>query len=81
MELQGTIDLMKSSDFKDRFKAEYYQLKIRTEKLAVMLDKYEAGTLEFTPKCSIEILTAQHEFMKAYLHILKERADIEGIEL
>ena len=46
-----------------------------------MLDKYEAGTLEFTPKCSIEILTAQHEFMKAYLHILKERADIEGIEL
>lgn len=81
MELQDTIDLMKSSDFKDRFKAEYYQLKIRTEKLAAMLDKYEAGTLEFTPKCSIEILTAQHEFMKAYLHILKERADIEGIEL
>jgi hypothetical protein len=81
MELQDTIDLMKSNDFKDRFKAEYYQLKIRTEKLAVMLDKYEAGTLEFTPKCSIEILTAQHEFMKAYLHILKERAGIEGIEL
>ena len=81
MELQDTIDLMKSSDFKDRFKAEYYQLKIRTEKLAAMLDKYEARTLEFTPKCGIEILTAQHEFMKAYLHILKERADIEGIEL
>lgn len=81
MELNDTIELMKSSDFKDRFKAEYYQLKIRTEKLATMLSKYEAGTLEFTPKCNIEILNVQYEFMKAYLHTLKERADIEGIKL
>lgn len=81
MELQDTIDLMKSSDFKDRFKAEYYQLKIRTEKLANMLDKYKAGTLGFTPKCSFEILDAQCGLMKAYLRILKERAGIEDIEL
>ena len=81
MELQNTIALMESSDFKDRFKAEYYQLKIRTEKLAAMLDKYENRTLEFTPKCSIELLNTQYEFMKAYLHILQERATIEGIEL
>lgn len=72
---------MKSSDFKDRFKAEYYQLKIRTEKLANMLDKYEARTLEFIPKCSIEILNVQYEFMRAYLRTLKDRAVIEGIEL
>lgn len=81
MELQETIDLMKSSDFKDRFRAEYYQLKIRTEKLAAMLDKYKAGTLEFTPKCSIEILDKQCELMKAYLRILEERATIEDVEL
>ena len=81
MELQETIDLMKSSDFKDRFRAEYYQLKIRTEKLAAMLDKYKAGTLDFTPKCSIEILDKQCELMKAYLRILEERATIEDVEL
>lgn len=72
---------MKSSDFKDRFKAEYYQLDIRIKKLSDMLDKYNAGTLEFIPKCSIEILSVQYEFMRAYLHALKERAIIEGIEL
>lgn len=81
MELLDTIELMKSNDFKDRFKAEYYQLKIRAEKLADMLDKYKAGTLEFTPKCSIEKLDVQYVFMNAYLHTLEERAIIEGIEL
>lgn len=28
-ELKDTIELMNSSDYKDRFKAEYYQLEIR----------------------------------------------------
>lgn len=81
MELLDTIELMKSSDFKDRFKAEYHQLKYRVEKLATMLSKYEDGTLEFIPKCSIEILAAQRGYMEAYLHVLKKRAVIEGIEL
>ena len=29
MELEDTIELMKSSDYKERFKAEYLQTKIR----------------------------------------------------
>ena len=33
MELKDTIDLMTSEDYKDRFKAEYYQTKIRYDKL------------------------------------------------
>lgn len=33
MELNNTVELMNSSDYKDRFKAEYYQTKIRYEKL------------------------------------------------
>ena len=33
MELKDTIDLMTSDDYKDRFKAEYYQTKIRYNKL------------------------------------------------
>ena len=36
-ELKDTIELMNSSDYKDRFKAEYYQLKIRYTKLHAML--------------------------------------------
>ena len=31
MELKDTVDLMLSTDYKERFKAEYYQLKIRTK--------------------------------------------------
>ena len=44
MELKDTIKLMNSDDYKDRFKAEYYQTKIRYDKLHQMLIKNEAGT-------------------------------------
>ena len=40
MELKDTATLMVSSDYKERFKAEYYQLKIRLEKLKCMLQKW-----------------------------------------
>lgn len=42
MELKDTIDLMNSEDYKEYFIAEYYQTKIRYEKLHKMLIKYEA---------------------------------------
>lgn len=44
MELRDTIEMMNSSDYKERFKAEYYQTKIRYNKLHAMTIKYEAGT-------------------------------------
>lgn len=50
--MKDTIELMNSSDYKDRFKAEYYQLKIRYTKLHAMLVKLEAGKLDFTPSSS-----------------------------
>lgn len=80
-ELKDTIDLMNSDDFKDRFKAEYYQTKIRYDKLHTMIVKYEADTLNFTPKCSIELLKAQKSAMGQYLYFLEVRAEIEKIEL
>ena len=43
MELKDTATLMVSSDYKERFKAEYYQLKIRLEKLKYMLQKWGNG--------------------------------------
>lgn len=81
MELRDTIAMMNSEDYKERFKAEYYQTKIRYEKLHKMVVKYEAGTLNFTPKCSLELLKEQKSFMGQYLNRLEVRAEIEGIEL
>lgn len=81
MELKDTVDLMNSEDYKDRFKAEYLQTKIRYEKLSNMLIKYEAGTLSFTPSCSKEVLEDQLYYMNEYLRTLKIRAEIESIEL
>ena len=79
--LYDTALLMKSNDFKDRFRAEYYQLKIRYKKLDVMLYKMENGDLDFNPKCSYELLRTQYITMKAYLLLLQDRAKIEDIEL
>lgn len=81
MELKDTIELMNSDAYENRFKAEYYQTKIRYEKLHKMVIKYEAGTLDFTPNCSLELLKEQKSYMGNYLRTLEIRAEIEGIEL
>lgn len=81
MELKDTIEMMNSPDYKERFKAEYQQLKIRYDKLDAMTVKYEAGTLNFTPTCSLQLLKEQKLHMGCYLRCLKIRAEIEGIEL
>jgi hypothetical protein len=81
MKLQDTVDLMLGTDFKDRFKAEYYQLDNRIAGLQRMLKGYKEGTLNFTPNCSYEILYEQLVYMELYREILEERAKIENIEL
>lgn len=81
MELKDTIELMNSDDYKDRFKAEYLQTKIRYDKLHKMLIKREAGTLDFTPKCPVSTLMLQARHMGEYLKSLEVRAEIEGIVL
>ena len=81
MELKDTIEMMQSEDYKERFKAEYLQTKIRYNKLHTMTIKYEAKTLDFTPACSLELLNEQKKYMGLYLHALEVRAEIEGIDL
>ena len=81
MELNNTIEMMQSSDYKERFKAEYLQAKIRYDKLEAMTVKYEAGTLNFTPSCSLELLKEQKKHMGNYIRCLKIRAEIEKIDL
>ena len=41
--LNETVELMTSSDYKDRFKAEYYQLEYRYNKLKKMMDDWDSG--------------------------------------
>ena len=79
--MERLIELMKSEDYKDRSRAEYYKLEDRIEKLANMLEKYKAGTLNVTPSCSYEVLSYQLQTMNAYKRVLEERAEIEGIEI
>lgn len=81
MELSETIELMQSADFKERFKAEYYQTKIRYDKLHKTVVLYEAGKLSFKPNCSLELLKAQKSAMGQYLYTLEVRAVIEKIAL
>lgn len=81
MNFEETVDLMLSEDYKERFKAEYFQTKIRYEKLHKMIVKYEAKTLNFEPSCDIAILKNQASNMGQYLYCLEVRAEIEGIEL
>lgn len=81
MELKDTIKFMTSDGYKDRFIAEYLQTKIRYDKLDALTVKYEAGTLNFTPSCTLELLKQQKSFMGQYIRCLKIRAEIEGIEL
>lgn len=79
--LVNTCKLMVSHNYKERFVAEYYQTKIRYNKLHKMVIKYEAGTLDFEPKCSLELLTQQASYMGQYLKCLELRAEIEDINL
>lgn len=81
MELRDTAEMMQSEDYKERFKAEYLQLKIRYQKLDAMLVRYKSGLLDFQPTCSISILDEQRTVMAEYIAVLEVRASLEGIDL
>ena len=80
-ELKDTIFLMTSKDYKDRFKAEFYQTKIRYNKLKQSLDNIIKDNLSSETYRSILILELQAQCMKNYLDILVSRAINEGIEI
>jgi hypothetical protein len=66
-------------DWQQRFVIEYRELLSKTVKLGNMLENWD--NLNFTPKCSKSLLSAQYNTMRAYLSILEERAVIEGVNL
>ena len=92
MELKDTIEMMNSPDYKERFKAEYYQTKTRYAKLKAFNNKIEAAhRVQYAPGCAniaepkhdcpVDLLREQQGVMGEYLHILEVRAEIEGIVL
>lgn len=80
-ELVSTAELMVSSDYKERFKAEYIQLKNRYEGLKNMIRKWDNDELNFTPTCPREIYDVQLAAMQRYLGVLEERAEMENIDI
>lgn len=85
MELKETVELMNSVDYKDRFIAEYHQVKIRYEKLKNFCNKIEVETIlgkeETKHDCPLGLLREQQEYMRLYLSVLEKRALIENVEL
>jgi len=81
MELKDTIDLMTSSEWADRFKAEYLQTKIRYEKLHKMIVMREVGKQTFNTPIPLESWKEQAHHMGMYLYELEKQAAIHGIEL
>lgn len=92
MELRETVQKMTSSDYKERFIAEYQQTKIRYEKLKNFCNKIEAASITIhegkvepleMPKhdCPLSLLRAQQRAMGEYIHFLEIRAVIEGVDL
>ena len=91
-QLQETVELMLQGDYKDRFVAEYWQTKIRYERLKKFNTKIRAAQMQkgytgvypdWAPKhdCPEYLLEEQQRVMGEYLNILETRAEIEGIEL
>lgn len=81
MKLADTVQMMVSEDYKERFKAEYYQLVVRYKALWGMLRKWDEAELDFTPTCPTSTYNLQLRAMVDYLAILEARAVMEGIEL
>ena len=79
--LRDTIEMMNSEDYKERFKAEYYQVVIRYQKLKSMLDKWDNDQLEFTPTCPRSTYNMQIAAMTDYIAVLEARAVMESVEL
>ena len=81
LQLEETVEMMLSKDRKERFRAEYYQLVNRYERLKSMLEKWDAGTLDFKPASSRAIYSIQIDAMERYIVVLELRASTEKIDL
>ena len=79
-DLSSTNKLMSSSDYKERFLAEYIQLETRYEALMDLIWKYDHGEkLGFELDTPMHLLKKQAKAMYEYISALNERAHYEDI--
>lgn len=78
-ELKDTMSMMTSDNYKERFKAEYYQLETRYLKLHRMCENWD--NLDFKPTCPKAWYEKQLKAMFDYLNVLGARAVLEDVEL
>ena len=81
MKLIDTVPLMNSEDYRDRFKAEYYQVYIRFVKLKAMLEKWDKDELDFEPTCPYSTYEKQIKDIRDYISVIEARAVMENIDL
>ena len=81
MELKDTVEMIGSEDYKERFKAEYCQVKIRYRKLKYILERWDNELLDFVPTCPRSTYNMQIRAMSDYIAVLEARAIMEGITL
>ena len=86
MELKDTVTSMCSDDYKERFIAEYVQLKVRIKKLRKFIGKIMYAKYADMPEpkhdCPVDLLKSQVMAMEIYASILERRAEkYENIEL
>lgn len=79
-ELADTASMMTSDDYKERFKAEYYQLKIRMERLEATLKQLDDKKF-YESVCPRKVLEGQMKAMQWYMTVLETRASLEKINL
>lgn len=80
LEFERSASLMSSTDYKERFIAEYIQLRVRRDRLSRFLTNWDNGALTFEPTCPRSIYGIQLRSMDDYLAILEARMVIEGID-
>ena len=81
MELKDTVEMMNSEDYKERFKAEYCQVKIRYGKLKYMLERWDNELLNFVPTCPRSTYDIQIRAMSDSIAVVEARDVMEGIIL
>lgn len=72
-------EMERSTDWKERLYAEYWQAKIRLKKLKAYINKCADGFSK--AKEPIEIFLMQENYMQGYLRCLEVRARYNGVDL
>lgn len=86
LDLNETVEGMLSTDYLDRFIAEYQQTLIRYERLKAYNNRIELATVHGVGKepvhdCPLSLLREQQKHMGMYLGTLEKRAIVEHINL